>query len=175
MQLLKKHTIIEFTACKYMFTLWKDMVNTVRNTRKTTMAKAPQPKKKKKKRIRRVLLTTCNKGPPCVQPPPPLKQNRGNGPSPRFQGYFFKIPRRRRQRERQKAIRWIGRKTTVHAFFTLFCIFLYRHYMTMTLKCLISRFTGDVNKRRRNFLSLSELEYGCLEFGSVRVRLHFTK
>ena len=75
----------------------------------------------------------------------------------------------------KKAIRWIGRKTTVHAFFTLFCIFLYRHYMTMTLKCLISRFTGDVNKRRRNFLSLSELEYGCLEFGSVRVRLHFTK
>ena len=63
----------------------------------------PVQKKKKKKRIRRVLLTTCNKGPPCVQPPPPLKQNRGNGPSPRFQGYFFKIPRRRRQRERQKS------------------------------------------------------------------------
>ena len=59
--------------------------------------------KKKKKGIRRVLLTTCNKSLPCVQPPPPLKQNRGKGPSPRFQGYFFKIPRRRRQRERQKS------------------------------------------------------------------------
>ena len=139
------------------------------------MAKASQSKKKKR-RIRRLLLTTCNKSLPCVQPPP-LPSNK-IGERDRlsdFRDIFLRYHDYDVNENVKKAIRWIGRKTTVHAFFTLFCTFLYRHYMTMTLKCLISRFTGDVNKRRRNFLSLSELEYGCLEFGSVRVRLHLTK
>ena len=42
---------------------------------------------------------------------------------------------------------------------TLLCTFLSRHCTTTTGKCLFSRFTEDVNKRRLNFLSLSELEY----------------
>ena len=33
----------------------------------------------------------------------------------------------------------------------------------------------DVNKRRLNFLSLFELEYGSYEFGSKTVRLYLTK
>ena len=40
------------------------------------------------------------------------------------------------------------------------CTFLCRHCTTTTGKCLISRFMEDVNKRRVNFLSLSDLEYG---------------
>ena len=33
----------------------------------------------------------------------------------------------------------------------------------------------DVNKQRRNFISLSELEYGPLKFSFRRVRLQLTK
>ena len=33
----------------------------------------------------------------------------------------------------------------------------------------------DVNKQRRNFISLSELEYGPLKFSFRRVRLQFAK
>ena len=43
--------------------------------------------------------------------------------------------------------------------------------MTTTWKCLVSIFMEDVNKLRRNFLSLSDLEYGSQEFNSRRVRL----
>ena len=39
----------------------------------------------------------------------------------------------------------------------------------------ISRFMEDVNKQRRNFISLSELEYGPLKFSFRRVRLQLTK
>ena len=47
---------------------------------------------------------------------------------------------------------------------------------TTTWKCLISRFTEkNVNKQRRNFISLSELGYGPLEFKFRRVRLYLTK
>ena len=42
---------------------------------------------------------------------------------------------------------------------------------TRTGKRLISRFMEDITKWRRNFLSLSELEYGWSEFGWKRV--HF--
>ena len=42
---------------------------------------------------------------------------------------------------------------------TLFCAFLCRHCTTMTGKYLISRFMEHVNKRRLNFVSLSELEF----------------
>ena len=45
-----------------------------------------------------------------------------------------------------------------HAFFYKF---LRRYCPTTTGKCKISRFMEDVNKRRLNFLSLSELECGC--------------
>ena len=38
------------------------------------------------------------------------------------------------------------------------------------LRRLISSFMEDVNKQRRNFVSLSELEYGPLEFKFRRVR-----
>ena len=58
---------------------------------------------------------------------------------------------------------------------TLSCTFLCRHCTTMTGKCLILRFMEDVNKRRVNFLSLSDLEYRSKEFGSNRVRLHLIK
>ena len=130
----------------------------------------------KKKRIRRLLLTTCNKSLPCVQPLPLLSNKIGKGTvSPILGIYFLRYHDYDVNENVKKTIRWIGRKTTVHAFFTLFCTFLYRHYMTMTWKCLISRFTEDINKRRRKFLPLSELGYGCLEFGSKRVRLHLTK
>ena len=43
-----------------------------------------------------------------------------------------------------------------------FCTFLSCFCTTSTRKCQISRFKEDVNKQRRNFLSLSELEYGHL-------------
>ena len=56
-----------------------------------------------------------------------------------------------------------------------FCTFLSRFYMTTTWKCLISRFMEDVNKQRRNFISLSELGYGHLKFSFRRVRPHLTK
>ena len=49
---------------------------------------------------------------------------------------------------------------------TLFCTFPSRHCTTTTWKCLISRSMVDVNKPRRNFPSLSELEYGYWEFNS---------
>ena len=39
----------------------------------------------------------------------------------------------------------------------------------------ISRFMEDVNKQRRNFISLSELEYGPLKFSFRRARLQLTK
>ena len=44
----------------------------------------------------------------------------------------------------------------------LFCTFLCRHCTTATWKCLISRFTEEVLKRQRNFLSASELGYDSL-------------
>ena len=44
-----------------------------------------------------------------------------------------------------------------------FCIFLCRLCTKKTWKCLISRFRENVNKQRRNFVSLSELGFGPLE------------
>ena len=44
--------------------------------------------------------------------------------------------------------------------------FLCRYFTITTRKCLISRFMEDVNKRRRNFLSLSKLECGSQEINS---------
>ena len=99
---------------------------------------------------------------------------------PKFWPYFrpntrdFKIQRRGRPRDRQKTIGLISKKQLCTCI-TLFCTFLSRFCATTTWKCLISRFMEDVNKQRRNFISLSELEYGSLKFSFRRVRLQLTK
>ena len=48
-------------------------------------------------------------------------------------------------------------KQTVCTGITLLCTFLSRYCTTTTGKCLISRSTEDVNKRRRKFLSVLNL------------------
>ena len=58
---------------------------------------------------------------------------------------------------------------------TLFCTFLCRFCATTTWKYLISCFMENVNRQWRNYISLSELEYGHLEFKFRRVRVHLTK
>ena len=76
----------------------------------------------------------------------------------------------------KETIGLIRKTTTSHARAShFFCTFLYRFYTTTTWKCLISRFIEDVNKQRRNFISLSELGYGHLKFSFRRVRPHLTK
>ena len=88
----------------------------------------------------------------------------------------FKIQRRGRQREREKKTKGFISKQQLCTCITFFCTFLSCFCTTSTWKCLISRFKGDVNKQRRNFISLSELEYGHLKFSFRRVRLvHLTK
>ena len=58
---------------------------------------------------------------------------------------------------------------------TLISTFLCRFCTTTTWNCLISRFMDYVNKQRQNFISLSVLGNGPLEFNSRRIRLHLTK
>ena len=86
----------------------------------------------------------------------------------------FKIQRRVRQREHQKTIGWIGKTTTLNVHHTfLYISFPFLHdYNT---KSLNSRFMEDVNKQRRNFISLSELGYGHLKFSFRRVSPTFDK
>ena len=43
------------------------------------------------------------------------------------------------------------------------------------VKMPISRFMENVNKHQRNFISLSELECGPLDFNFRRARLHLKK
>ena len=70
----------------------------------------------------------------------------------------FKIQRRGRQRERQENKRFNKQNLTTlhvhHAFLYISILF----FTTSTSKCLIWRFKEDVNKQRRNFISLSEIE-----------------
>ena len=109
----------------------------------------------------------------------------------------FKIQRRGRQRERQKkTIGFISKTTTLHAhhtflYFSLpvfarlrrrfykqnnnfarasrfFVLFFASFCTTTTWTCLFSRFIEDINKQRRNFISLFELGNGPLEFNSMR-------
>ena len=88
----------------------------------------------------------------------------------------FEIQRRVRQREGERNNRFNKQNNNfARTCITLFCTFLYRFYTTTTWKCLISRFIEDVNKQRRNFISLSELGYGHLKFSFRRVRPHLTK
>ena len=68
----------------------------------------------------------------------------------------------------KKTIGLISKTTTSHVQHTSF---LFCFCTTTTRKCLISRFMEDVNKQRRNFISLSELEFGPLKFSFRRVRL----
>ena len=72
----------------------------------------------------------------------------------------------RRQRERQKVMVLLSKTTTLHAQHA-FCTFLCRRCTTTTWKCL--------NKRRRNFLSLSKrLECGPQEINSREILLLLT-
>ena len=87
----------------------------------------------------------------------------------------FKIQQRGRQRERQKKTIGLISKTTTSHVYLCFWTFLSCFCTTTTWKCLIWRFMEDVNKQRRNFISLSELGYGPLKFSFRRVRLHLTK
>ena len=84
----------------------------------------------------------------------------------------LKIGRRDGNEKDNKAIGFYNEKNN---FATFFCIFLCLHCTTTTRKCLISLFTEEVHKRRRNFLSLSELGNGFQEFTFRRTHPHLTK
>ena len=58
----------------------------------------------------------------------------------------------KRTRESKKSNSLIGKtKQQLCTCITLFCIFLCRHCLTSTWKCLISRFVKDVNKQKFSF------------------------
>ena len=67
----------------------------------------------------------------------------------------LKIRQRRRQWEHHKSNRFNWQNNNFPPASSFFCRFLCRHCTTTTWKCLISRCTEEVHKRRRNFLSLS--------------------
>ena len=106
------------------------------------------------------------------------KRISGNSLSPRkFQNNDIrelKQGRRRRQRERQKSDRFRLVKKQLCTCITLFCTFLCRHCLTTTWKCLISRFLGDVNTRRRLCFSFPELRHCplAIEFNSRKIYQH---
>ena len=60
----------------------------------------------------------------------------------------------------KKAIGLITKTTIVHVHHAFLYISLPTLHDYDVLKCLISRFTEEVHKQRRNFFSLSELGYG---------------
>ena len=60
----------------------------------------------------------------------------------------------------KKTIGFISKTTTLHVHHAFFVHFFARFCTTTTWTCLISRFVEYVNKQRRNFFSLSALEYG---------------
>ena len=66
--------------------------------------------------------------------------------------------KQRQQRERQNSNRFIEQnKTFARASRFLYISLPFLHNYDVKLKCLFSCFMEDVNKRRRNFLSLSKL------------------
>ena len=86
----------------------------------------------------------------------------------------YKQQRRRRQRERQKS-NWLRlAKQQLCTCITLF-FFLCRHSTTTTWKCLILRFSEDVNTRQRLSFSFPELWCSILEFNSRNICQHLTK
>ena len=75
----------------------------------------------------------------------------------------------RRQRKRQKSNRLNLSKQQLYTCSMLFSVFLCRHWMTTTWKCLISRFVEDVNTRQWRSLSFPELRNNFLEFISRKI------
>ena len=81
---------------------------------------------------------------------------------------------RGRQRERQKTIDLISKTTTSHVHHTfLYIYFPFLHDYDVIMPNFA--FHEEVNKQRRNFVSLSELEYGPLKSSFRRVRLQLPK
>ena len=73
---------------------------------------------------------------------------------------------------RRRKSRFMKQKVKFPCAWRFFCTFLWNCYTTTTSKCLISRFMEDVNKRRRNFLSLSKLDCSLQEINSREIWLH---
>ena len=74
----------------------------------------------------------------------------------------------------KKTIGLTSRKTSSHVHHPfLYFSFLFLH--DYDVKMPNFAFMGDVNKKRRNFISLSELEYGPSKFSFGRVRRHLIK
>ena len=90
-------------------------------------------------------------------PPPPHRGQKC--PDSAVDGVGPKVPRRRRQRERQKKFRLPKQQLNLHMQQFFFGTFLSGRDTTTTWKCQISRFIAYVIKVRRRFLSLSELRY----------------
>ena len=80
-------------------------------------------------------------------------------------------------RTSNKTIGLISKTTTLHVHHALLYIslpFLHDDY-DVKMPNFVFYGTENVNKQRRNYLSLPELEYGPLEFKFRRVRVHLQK
>ena len=78
----------------------------------------------------------------------------------------------RRQRERLKNNRFNKQNNNFARFFVhFFAVFARLRRENAKFRV----FLENVNKQRRNYISLSELGYGPLEFKFRRVRVHLTK
>ena len=86
----------------------------------------------------------------------------------------FKIQRRDDDGNVKKTIGLISKTTTSHVHHT-FLYISFSFFHNYDVKMSNFAFMEDVNKQRRNFISLSELEYGLLKFSFRRVRLQLTK
>ena len=74
----------------------------------------------------------------------------------------------------KKTIGFINKTTALHVHHTfLYISFPFLHNYDVKMPNFV--FMEDVNKQRRNFISLSELGYGPLKFSFRKVRLHLTK
>ena len=63
--------------------------------------------------------------------------------------------------ENVKKKNWFNKeKQQLRTYITLFCTFFSCFWRTTTWKCLLLRFMENVNKLRRNFISLCELRHG---------------
>ena len=70
----------------------------------------------------------------------------------------------RRQGKRQKSNRFRSAIQQLFTCIALFCTFRFRHCMTSTLNCVISRFVEDGNTRQQLSFPFSKLSYCLLEF-----------
>ena len=86
----------------------------------------------------------------------------------------FRIQRRGRKRERQKTIGLISRTTTSHEHRN-FLYISFPFLQDYDVKVPNFAFYGGRKQQERNFISLSELEFGPLKFRFRRVRLQSTK